>query len=94
MSWFSPVLYVPFYVAAIYAFLTEKEWIRIPALMWGYGLLLSMFVILREEIFGEHASPNIGLIGLAYGPYVIIPTLLMLRVAWTPVFSLNPKKMK
>lgn len=26
----SPFLYVPFYFAAIYAFLFKKEWIRIP----------------------------------------------------------------
>ena len=30
MSWFSPFLYAPFYVFAIYAFIYEKEWIRIP----------------------------------------------------------------
>ena len=30
MSWFSPFLYAPFYVFAIFAFLFEKEWIRVP----------------------------------------------------------------
>ena len=30
MAWFSPFLYAPFYVFAIYAFIFEKEWIRVP----------------------------------------------------------------
>lgn len=30
LAWVSPFLYIPFYIAAIYAFLFEKEWIRIP----------------------------------------------------------------
>ena len=30
MAWFSPFLYVPFYLFAIYAFIFEKEWIRVP----------------------------------------------------------------
>ena len=30
MAMFSPFLYAPFYAVAIYAFVTEKEWIRIP----------------------------------------------------------------
>jgi hypothetical protein len=31
MAAFSPFLYTPFYLIAIYAFITEKEWIRIPS---------------------------------------------------------------
>ncbi len=30
MAWYSPFLYTPFYIAAIYAFIFEKEWIRVP----------------------------------------------------------------
>ena len=32
MGWFSPFLYVPFYLFAIYAFIFEKEWIRVPGI--------------------------------------------------------------
>ena len=31
MNWFSPFLYAPFYIVAIYAFIYEKEWIRVPS---------------------------------------------------------------
>ena len=37
MAWFSPVLYAPFYLVAVYAILNERAWIRIPALLWAYG---------------------------------------------------------
>ena len=30
MAMFSPFIYAPFYIVAIYAFITGKEWIRIP----------------------------------------------------------------
>lgn len=31
MAMFSPFIYAPFYLAAIYAFIFEKEWIRVPS---------------------------------------------------------------
>ena len=51
-----------------------------------------MFIITREELFGEHAAPDVVIFGLVYCPYVIIPLLVMLRVASTPVFHLDSKK--
>ncbi len=57
------------------------------ALMWSYGLLLSMTLTVREELFGEYAAPDRTMFALAYGAYVLVPILVMLRVAWTPVFS-------
>ena len=30
MAWFSPFIYAPFYCFAVYAFIYEKEWIRVP----------------------------------------------------------------
>ena len=87
MAAFSPFLYVPFYIVAIYAFVKEKEWIRIPALMWGYGLLLTMFVVLKEELYGPYPTKNATLFLAAYGPYALIPLLVMVRVARYPVFA-------
>lgn len=57
--------------------------------MWGYGLLLTMFVVVREELFGQYAAPDPVIFALAYGPYIAIPLLMMLRVAWTPIFNTN-----
>jgi hypothetical protein len=52
MAWFSPVLYAPFYLVAIYAVTHSREWIRAPALMWAWGLLLTMVVIGRDAMYG------------------------------------------
>ncbi len=59
--------------------------------MWGYGLLLNMVVVVRMELFGEDATPNLAMFLVAYSAYVVVPILLMLRVAWTPVFPLPTK---
>ena len=84
---FSPFLYVPYYCIGIFAFITEKEWIRIPTLMWGYGLLLTMVVVLREELYGSYPTKDVPLFLAAYGPYALMPIMIMARVARYPVFG-------
>ena len=59
--------------------------------MWGYGHLLVMSVVIREALFGQYAAPDHLVFFAAYGGYIIIPMLMMFRVAWTPVFK-PPKK--
>lgn len=83
---FSPLVYLPYYIAAIYAFLNEREWIRAPTLMWGWGLLLSMVPIVAEQTMGKHAAKDVKMFWLAYGMYIIVPLLAILRVAMLPVF--------
>ena len=90
MACFSPFLYIPFYLFGIYAFIREKEWIRIPALMWGYGLLLTMVVVLREELYGSYPTKNTRLFLVAYLPYAFVPFIVMARVARYPVFGQLP----
>ena len=46
-----------------------------------------MFVTIREELFGKYAAPDRTVFAMAYGSYLIVPILVMLRVAWTPVFG-------
>ena len=53
-----------------------------------------MVVILREEIYGPYAAKNLTLILLGYGGYVIMPILVMIRVAQAPVFSSKDAKKK
>ena len=58
-----------------------------PALMWGYGLLLTMVVVVKEELYGYYHTKDVLLFSLAYGGYVLVPIMVMLRVVRTPVFS-------
>lgn len=55
--------------------------------MWAYGLLLTMFVIVREQLWGKLAAPDPLMFGLAYSTYIIVPVLMMFRVAQAPIFS-------
>ena len=56
MSWFSPVIYAPFYLCAIYAFIFEKNWIRVP------GNSLNVYrPVLCGEIIDPNCSSDVGL---------------------------------
>ena len=48
-----------------------------------------MFVVVREQLFGENAAPDPFMFWLGYGAYIFIPALVMLRVAFYPVFALK-----
>ena len=62
------------------------------ALMWGWGLLLSMGPVIREELSGVHATKDVRLFFLAYGAYLAMPVIVMLRVARAPVFGARKAK--
>ena len=64
------------------------------ALMWAYGLLLTMFVTVREQLFGKYKAPDVTMFAVAYGGYIMVPLLIMLRVACTPVFSSSAKSQR
>ena len=57
MSWFSPFLYAPFYVFAIYAFIFEKEWIRIPGKQVGSYCGQSCCEVKSNALFCFCCSP-------------------------------------
>ena len=55
--------------------------------MWAYGVLLSMVVVVKEELYGQYRTKDVLLFSLAYGGYVLVPIMVMLRVVKAPVFS-------
>jgi hypothetical protein len=65
MALWSPLFYGPFYLFAIYAFLRGRDWIRVPGLMWAWGMFYTVTVILYEEAVGEYPSQDFGLVLLA-----------------------------
>lgn len=48
---------------------------------------MTMVVVVREELYGEYATPNPAMFLAAYGSYVAVPIIVMLRVATDPVFG-------
>ena len=62
--------------------------------MWGWAILTSMVVILREQIYGVYATKNLSLLLSAYGGSVVMPLFVVIRVAQTPLFSNKDAKKK
>jgi hypothetical protein len=67
----------PFYACAIYAFARGRDWIRIPSIIYASVMLTMVAVILAEEVLGSHASPRIGVVLLANGPWALFPAFLL-----------------
>lgn len=78
--WWDSLLFGPYYVIAIYAFIKGKEWIRIPSIIWASIMLSGVAVILGEELFGNHPTPNRPIVLLANAPWVIIPMFVLIRM--------------
>jgi hypothetical protein len=78
--WLDVVFYGPFYVAALYAFIKGKNWIRIPAVFYSGMMFADVFIILGEEIAGPHATPNLPAVLTLNLPWLLIPLLLTLRL--------------
>ena len=78
--WLDVVFYGPFYVAALYAFIKGKNWIRIPAIFYGGMMFADVFIILGEEIAGPHATPHLPSVLLLNLPWLLMPIVLTLRL--------------
>jgi hypothetical protein len=82
--WIDSLVFGPFYVAAIFAFLKGREWIRIPTIIWGSMMLTVVTIILFEEMVGEHATPERAAVLLANAPWALAPLFLIVRMARNP----------
>lgn len=84
--WLEVLVQAPFYAIAIFAFLRQLNWIRTPAIVYSTVLLTIMPIVLAEQYFGEHRTAKPLLVTAVYGPYVVMPILLLLRVSSPQVF--------
>lgn len=89
--WIDSIFFGPFYVFAVYAFVKGKNWIRLPAIMWSSVMLTNVFIILFEEINGEHATPQLARVLLANAGWVVFPIIVLFRMyrSPTPFSSVN-----
>ena len=60
--------------------------------MWGWGLLLTMGPIMREELYGVYSTKDPKLFLMAYFGYLLMPLTVILRVVRDPVFTANKVK--
>lgn len=77
--WLDDLLYGPFYVVAIYAYIKGKEWIRLPSIIYAVSMLSGLIMILSEEAFGQYHTPHLALVVAANASWVIFPLIILLR---------------
>jgi hypothetical protein len=78
--WLDVILFGPFYLAAIYAFIKGKEWIRIPTFIIMSILFTNVFIICSEEIAGPTPALNLPLVLLANAPWFLFPIFLIWKM--------------
>ena len=70
----------PYYVAAIYAFIKGKEWIRIPTFIYSSILFTNVFIIMSEEYWGPHATSSLFIVTMANAPWFLFPIFLIWKM--------------
>ena len=78
--WIDALLFGPFYVIGLFAFIKGREWIRIPSIIYSSILWTNVTIILSEEIWGPHASPQLGIVLLANAAWFLFPILIIARM--------------
>jgi hypothetical protein len=78
--WLDCVAFGPFYLAAVYAYLAGRDWIRLPSIVWASMMFTSVFVILFDELHGEHAAPNPLVVVGANAAWLLVPIVVLFRV--------------
>lgn len=78
--WVDTLLYGPFYVLAIYAFVKGRDWIRVPAIFYSGMMFMGVTVILGEEFAGPHATSHLPLVVGLNLPWLLMPIFLTLRM--------------
>ena len=78
--WIDSLFFGPFYIVAIYAYSTGKEWIRIPSIVYASVMLTNVTIILFEEVLGPLASPSLSTVLLANASWIIFPILMIWRM--------------
>ena len=88
--WIDALLFGPFYAVAIAALVRGWAWIRVPALLWAATMLTNVSIILGEEAFGEHRTPQLAMVLMANAGWVIFPLLVIFRVTRLPLGGSPP----
>ncbi|KAG2483913.1 hypothetical protein HYH03_017234 [Edaphochlamys debaryana] len=72
---------LPFFFIATYAFITKANWIRIPCIIYGSHVATTVVPILGDFLFGPEAGPNKYVLASINAPFLVIPLLLVIRMA-------------
>jgi hypothetical protein len=81
MSGISAFVFGPLYFALAWGLAKGRNWIRVPAIVWGTAMLYSMVVHVVVELVCETPPPNLPVFFAVYAGYIAAPILLLWRVA-------------
>jgi hypothetical protein len=79
----SAFVYMPFYLVLVYALLTGRNWIQLPAVIYATMIVsLTGIVVFGVEFWGEPMwrTPDPGKFLPFNLPYVLVPLLLLIRM--------------
>ncbi len=81
--WIDNLLYGPFYLVAIFAYIKGKEWIRLPSIIYAVAMIEGVVIILSEEAFGQYPSPHLALVIAANAAWIVFPLIILFRFGRT-----------
>lgn len=79
----SAFVYGPFYLVLVYAFIKGRNWVQVPAIMYGTAIsVITGVIVFGVEFFGEPEwrCQNFGRFLPLNTPYVLVPILLIIRM--------------
>lgn len=79
--WIDVLLFGPFYAFALVAFTKGREWIRIPSIVWASMMFTNVVIILFDELWGVHATPQRAVVVGANAGWLLVPVLVIWRMA-------------
>jgi len=78
--WLDVILFGPYYVFALYAFVHGRDWIRVPSLVYAGILFANVVIIMMEEMIGLHKTHNRVMVWIANFPWLLFPVLIVMRL--------------
>jgi hypothetical protein len=88
--WIDVLLFGPFYLAAIYAFIRGRNWIRVPALVWSGMMMSNVLIILMDEWYGVTPAPNYWFVVGLNLPWLLLPLAVIWRMRRDQPFNHPP----
>lgn len=78
--WIDVLVFGPFYLAALVAFIRGRAWIRPFAYIWAGMMTSNVLIILMEERYGEFATDHWWPVLGANLTWLLMPLLVVLRL--------------
>ncbi len=91
--WLDVLLFGPFYLFAVYAFIRRRNWVRLPAIIYSAVMFTNVTIILSEELWGPHAAVNPLVPVLANAAWFIFPFIIIARM-WKNDHPFTERKTK